>query len=798
MDPVTAVGLVSNVTQLVELSWKIVSKGREIHEHGALPEHRDAETVTADLRAVNDQLLSCLLHPSRGNELNPDDEALRRLCESSNAIAGKLVGRLQKLQANKPGTWKSIRHALKSVWVKSELDETAARLQGYRAQLNTRLIVAVREKIDALHQNTNSLATNLSGYPALLAASQDTQTNYLTRLISSEHDKTREILSQRTVKNGQTQLFTSGSSKPPDWTSADVEPRMAIFEAVHAQSIASVRSVLRQDPSSILALNDFGQTPLHIAASTGNLDLVTYLIRNGASISPGDDHGKLPLHYAVMSGSTAVVRAMLAKGADTQAQDDEGRFPRDFSDPISLMHWILRHGANLEAQDDFGNTALHHFAKEGDFSAVTALLDQRADIEAIEEKGFTPLLRAAGAGQADVVALLIERGANVNYNNGAGATPLSYAVYRGHVAVSEQLLDAGANINELDEDTPSPLTMACQSKLSDAAIMLLRRGAEPNIRASHDHIPLHVAARYNLISLVQAILERGGDVNNRATDTDSTALAEACRHGHIEAARLLLEHGADTELCDEKRCTPLWEAVHHGHSDTVELLVGAGANVDAAGEHAQTPLHEASHRNDVRSVKLLLAAGADPNCRSSRDTRCASPLSLAAEEGHLAVLRALLQCERTSVDLRDLHGWTALARAARHGHTEIIEVLLAHGANVNSQDSRQFSPLHRAAQQPSSAPLTILLDTGEADVDLENCYGRTALAEASYSGNVDVVRSLLKYGANAGLLDNNGWSSLDIAKRKDHAHIVSLLDQGFQEIDGIASRARPFMVNQGI
>lgn len=144
LDPVTAIGLTCNVAQLVEISWKVCSKSKLIYKDGALPEHRDTWTVTLDLKRINSKLSSFLDQGKDEGNLSEEDQDLLVLCQSSNGIADELLKQLEKLQLSGDGKrWKSVRQALKSVWLKTELDQTSARLQAYRTQLNTRLLVSL-------------------------------------------------------------------------------------------------------------------------------------------------------------------------------------------------------------------------------------------------------------------------------------------------------------------------------------------------------------------------------------------------------------------------------------------------------------------------------------------------------------------------------------------------------------------------------------------------------------------------------------------------------------------------------
>ena len=264
MDPVTAIGLATNVVQLVEISWRVVSKSNEIYRHGTLLENRDTATVTADLQNVNERVLEFLREAEKDQDLTEEDEALRRLCESSNQIATDLIKRLKTIKTGDGyQTWKSIRSALKSVWTKAELDRTALRLQAYRSQLNTRVLVSLREKIDRVDQNTKSIVSSLRESMALLTLNQEIQTQYLTRLITSQHEKTRGLLD---VISGQP--LTPRNPAPSFGAHLETkngEGSSALCHFAQRGDIAAVSSLLDQG-ADIETVGQKDQTPLVEAA----------------------------------------------------------------------------------------------------------------------------------------------------------------------------------------------------------------------------------------------------------------------------------------------------------------------------------------------------------------------------------------------------------------------------------------------------------------------------------------------------------------------------------------------------
>jgi ankyrin repeat protein len=112
-----------------------------------------------------------------------------------------------------------------------------------------------------------------------------------------------------------------------------------------------------------------------------------------------------------------------------------------------------------------------------------------------------------------------------------------------------------------------------------------------------------------------------------------TALHLAVFFGRHEAARLLLERGADVNAVarNEMRVMPLHSAVAGGHREICELLLQHGAEVNARQHEGWTPLHGAAEHGDDELVDMLLVSGADPTARMDRGQ---TPADTAAEAGH--------------------------------------------------------------------------------------------------------------------------------------------------------------------
>ncbi len=143
MDPISALSVAAAALQFVDFSRQIVCKSRELYQSstGTIRENREAETVTMRLK----ELAQHLRQPA--NATSSPGSRLQGICEECVDTSDVLIGRLHALKIPQHGSgqgWKSFRQALKSAWSKREIDATAAKLSGLRAELDTEILVHLR------------------------------------------------------------------------------------------------------------------------------------------------------------------------------------------------------------------------------------------------------------------------------------------------------------------------------------------------------------------------------------------------------------------------------------------------------------------------------------------------------------------------------------------------------------------------------------------------------------------------------------------------------------------------------
>jgi ankyrin repeat protein len=160
--------------------------------------------------------------------------------------------------------------------------------------------------------------------------------------------------------------------------------------------------------------------------------------------------------------------------------------------------------------------------------------------------------------------------------------------------------------------------------------------------------------------------------------------------------------------------------------------------------------------------------------RRAKQKNSFSNLWAAIDDKDLTKIRAIVNDCPESAASRNKLGETPLHWAALEGHNDLVELLLAHGADVNAKDNGNYTALHEAALAGHNDLVELLLAHG-ADVNTKDKDGFTALHDAAWHGYKDVVELLLAHGADVNAKDNNGYTALSSAVYKCYKDVVELL-----------------------
>jgi len=285
---------------------------------------------------------------------------------------------------------------------------------------------------------------------------------------------------------------------------------------------------------------------------------------------------------------------------------------------------------------------------------------------------------------------------------------------------------------------------------------MLDHGADVNAKDQRGITPLMYAAAVGSLEAMQRLLDKGADANARNA-AGSTALMWTATD--IAKTRLLLQHHADATLVSNRGRSALFVAAMSDHSaDIVRLLLANRADTHVLDETKMTALHAATVGSDAETIRLFLDAGLTVN---AADAGGFTPLMNAAQRGNVEAVNLLLARGA------DPNIVSALGDPSSHVTTQVKNGTLALG---------HFTALLLAATSGSADMVRMLLRAG-ADANAQDLRGMTPLmtAVATDYPDADLVRAMLAAGADVQLKSRDNQTALDWAQKFGPTPIVALL-----------------------
>jgi ankyrin repeat protein len=411
---------------------------------------------------------------------------------------------------------------------------------------------------------------------------------------------------------------------------------------------------------------------------------------------------------AAARGDAALVRTLVGRGADVNAPQGDG---------MTALHWaaergdadlaalLLKAGANPKAGTRIGSyTPLHIAAKGGHHALVRQLVSAGADVRALTGTGAAAIHFAAASGSGETVEILLDAGADVNAREPQwGQTPLMFAAAAGRRDTVKLLLSRGADASltaKVVDISARNRADAAESRERNARVAAIQRQLAA-AKAGSSATPAAAAARGR----------RGDDSGNEpeplgyadlvGAHGGLTALLLAAREGLDETVFALIDGGAAiNQVSAADHTSPLLMASINGHFDLAKRLLERGADVTIASDAGATPLYgvlnmqwapKARHPQPahymqqnvgyLELMRAMLDAGANPNARLRKSL------------WYTTYNRDLLSVDRT--------GATPFWLAAYTLDVPAMKLLLSYGADPNIPTAKVPERYEEGGPDPS-------------------------------------------------------------------------------------------------
>jgi len=582
----------------------------------------------------------------------------------------------------------------------------------------------------------------------------------------------------------------------------EVQPQInveeQIFAAIESENLEELKDLLLKESPQLNSKFPSGETPLTLAASLGNKEIVLLLLNNLADPEQKNSNGSTALLTAMDNKKYNAVNALLLWDADVSATDSDGEtalFKAIEDDNTELVKKLINIGSEISGKDADENSIYHIAVRKKNIEVLNLLQPSANELKLENANDETPLSLALLSNDIELLKSLTAQIDLTDFQYQEG-TLLHYAVKEGKKELVEYLVNRNNSLIGLkDNQNRTALEIGLERPKSlihmEIAEYLILQGS-PEPKASELYYFFRVVDRNN------GNLDFGGG---------SRALHLAAESNHLGTAKLLLRsYPINIDIRDEYGSTPLLYAIKRGHESMAELLLEEGASVNIQDSNGLGPVHYAIrlengiqlckmlseygmsflHQDNLGNtalhiaiqynlgddkIRYLLENGTDPNVRN--------------KQGNTPLLEAIMREQKGSITL--LRGVSDLF-AQNQQNLSPVSVILSMDLewvdwffgsdDINASDFQGNSILHYAAsftgRELSNDKINLLVNKG-AQLNRRNAAGDSPLHAAVKASYWNTANLLVNLGSNLYLMNNENFSPLLLAFEKGSDFTQSML-----------------------
>jgi len=359
----------------------------------------------------------------------------------------------------------------------------------------------------------------------------------------------------------------------------------------------------------------------------------------------------------------------------------------------------------------------------------------------------TPLILACEQNNIDIVKILVESGCDIHRKNNNGYSAVDIACMNGHFQIFIYLVEAGANLERHDQYNKSLLMMACEFGTLEMVDYLLNKKSNYYI----DHRKIDAV-----------------DTINR------TALMYACRRGHYDIVKCLIQHHCNINIISRYDGNALGYACEEGNAQIVKLLLDLGSDTDIPGKFGETEFIKGCKSNCITLVKYLVDHEININIQ---DRRGYTGLMRACENKNFEMVYYLIE-QGADINLCNDYGYNAfLMLCDSYKNIKLIDYFIKKGININHRTKKDGTTALLIACDHEQYKLAKYLIMKGASVNGYNWKRQTPLMKSIIHENFEFSIYLIDNGANCFCYDKDGQSILDYCIQYDQYDLQKYIIQ---------------------
>lgn len=471
-------------------------------------------------------------------------------------------------------------------------------------------------------------------------------------------------------------------------------PLMAALLAAHQE----IAELLLPVTAQLDHIDKNNNRAIHFAATNGYTDIVEQLLKKGVNINAQDGLGNTALIIAIRHDDAKLVRLLLSYKASYTIKNKKRKTALDLArarQHRAILNVFNQQGITVpQKQTSLAKVDINSFRQSikqsssiyrgwpmlsiasllGEKEIAAQLLSQGADINARDKNGYTALHRASSKGQYDTVRLLLSSGALVNAVSNRNETPLVLAAQTGGLKTVNLLIKNGADTSILTSAEDSALALSISNRHPAIALAL----ADKKLDKESIHLALLLSIQFGMQDVSLKLIPRDRLINKLDKNKRSVLWHSTDLGMEKTAAALLLNKSVKLDQKDINGYSPLSRAVLKGYRKIAVIMIGKGASLKTLTAENNTLLMLSVISGNKELLKMLSEKDIDINAKNNvGDTA----LMLAAAAGNNDMVELLITAG-ANIQTRNQDELNAYQVALNSGHKETAELIRKHSGRL--------------------------------------------------------------------------------------------------------------------